>query len=181
MNTLECLTKDDLMMQQYNFTDCCREDLVIIDIRTPSEYSHEHIKNSINIPLSDLADTDWSPYKNKQIIFYCQSGKRTEQALKVINNISCAKKYWLKCGLDDWRACKLPIERNTSAPIDLMRQVQIIAGVLIIIGTLLSYYVSAYFVVITAFIGCGLVFAGITGFCGMAKLLLMLPFNRPKL
>jgi hypothetical protein len=59
-----------------------------------------------------------------------------------------------------------------------MRQVQIVVGSLSAAGSLLALAVDSWFAVLPLFLGCGLVFAGITGKCGMALLLARMPWNR---
>jgi hypothetical protein len=56
--------------------------------------------------------------------------------------------------------------------------VQIVAGTLVVLGTVLGATVSPWFLLLSGLVGAGLVFAGSTGFCGMAALLLRLPYNR---
>jgi hypothetical protein len=63
-------------------------------------------------------------------------------------------------------------------PIEVQRQVQIGAGSLAFLGTALGVFVSPWFFVVPAFVGAGLVMAGVTGFCGMANLLMRAPWNR---
>ena len=70
------------------------------------------------------------------------------------------------------------MEEDKSQPLPLMRQVQIAAGVLILLGVALGYTVNSGFFLLSAFVGAGLAFAGITGFCGMARLLALMPWNR---
>lgn len=54
---------------------------VIVDVRTPSEYNHGHIKNAINISY-DKINNNVKLDKNKVILVYCMSGKRSEIAYK---------------------------------------------------------------------------------------------------
>ena len=70
---------------------------------------------------------------------------------------------------------------NPRAPLDLMRQVQIAAGSLALAGAVLAATVSPWFILLSGFVGAGLVFAGLTGFCGMARLLKRMPWNRASL
>ncbi len=72
----------------------------------------------------------------------------------------------------------LPVKEDKSQPLPLMRQVQIVAGALILLGVALGYAFSSGFFLLSAFVGAGLTFAGITGFCGMARLLALMPWNR---
>lgn len=68
--------------------------------------------------------------------------------------------------------------RAESPPPEILRQVQLVAGSLILLGVTLGTLVSPYFLGIAAFVGAGFVFAGATGTCGMATLLAKLPHNR---
>jgi rhodanese-related sulfurtransferase len=85
----------------------------------------------------------------------------------------------LKGGLDAWKAAGLPTEKNAAAPaIPIMRQVQITAGSIVLIGTVLAWLVSPLFLGLTGFIGAGLLVSGLTGTCGMANMLRLMPWNR---
>jgi rhodanese-related sulfurtransferase len=77
-----------------------------------------------------------------------------------------------------WSEAGLPLERLRNAPLPLMRQVQITAGALVLAGLILSNTVAPAWILLTWFVGAGLVFAGVSGFCGMARLLTLLPWNR---
>ncbi len=87
----------------------------------------------------------------------------------------------LEGGLDAWKAHGLPIQADRFQPIELMRQVQMTAGGLILIGAALGLLVHPAFWGLAAFVGAGLFFAGATGFCGMARLLALMPWNRKAL
>jgi len=82
-------------------------------------------------------------------------------------------------GVDGWAAAGLPLVENRKAPLELMRQVQIVAGSLVLAGVILGFLVHPGFFGLSAFVGAGLTFAGATGFCGMARLLALAPWNRP--
>ena len=82
-------------------------------------------------------------------------------------------------GIEAWKKAGLPVERDRNQPIELQRQVMIAAGSLVLLGVLLGQLFAAGFYVLPAFVGAGLAFAGVTGWCGMAKLLALLPWNRP--
>jgi hypothetical protein len=59
-----------------------------------------------------------------------------------------------------------------------MRQVQIAAGSMVVLGVLLGAFVTPGFYLLSGFVGAGLVFAGVTGTCGLARVLRMMPWNR---
>jgi rhodanese-related sulfurtransferase len=86
--------------------------------------------------------------------------------------------YVLAGGLDAWKKAGLPVATDRSRPLELQRQVQIGAGSLALLGTLLGLVVSPWFFAVPLFVGAGLLTAGVTGFCGMATLLVHAPWNK---
>ena len=163
----------DLQKDQENF-----QKMLIIDIREPDEYVREHIPGSINIPLNQLDEKNFSDQKETPVIFYCKLGSRTSMAKQTLINTGFKNIYCLKDGIEQWKRCGNQIKKNKKYPLEIMRQVQIVAGILIIIGVILSYLISPWFNMLSAFVGMGLLLAGISGFCGMAKLLKFFPWNQ---
>ena len=151
---------------------------VLIDIREPDEYAREHIAGARLVPLSGFDPNDFPTDHDKIGVFHCNSGNRTCQAATQILKTGFAEVYHLDGGIQAWKKAGLPINLNRQAPISLMRQVQIVAGSLVVLGILLAVLVSPWFMALSAFVGAGLIFAGITGFCGMANLLALMPWNR---
>ncbi len=148
-------------------------EVVVVDVREPGEYAGEHIPDAISLPLSrfrpeDLPDT-------QPVVLYCQSGNRSAQALARVAGRSVRH---LQGGILAWKADGHPVAVNRKAPISLMRQVQIVAGSLVVLGTVLGALVSPWFLLVSGFVGAGLVFAGVTNTCGLALLLAQLPYNR---
>ena len=86
--------------------------------------------------------------------------------------------YILEGGIDAWKKAGLPVAVDRGQPIEIMRQVQITAGALVLAGVLLGIWVAPAFLALSGFVGAGLMFAGISGWCGMAKLLGLMPWNR---
>lgn len=154
-----------------------------IDIRSLAEFRREHIEGAELCALPDLTSTGLSQQANaaRCIIFHCQSGMRTNSAQAILRT-ACPDKeiYILKDGINGWKKAQLPITTDTSQPIDIMRQVQIAAGSLVLCGIILGFLVHTAFFALSAFVGAGLVFAGISGFCGMARLLAAMPWNKIK-
>ncbi|MEL3890035.1 rhodanese family protein [Ferrovibrio sp. MS7] len=151
---------------------------VLIDIREPSEHAREHILGARLAPLSAFDQHDFDRDKDKIAVFHCKSGNRTAMNAAKLAAAGFREAYILQGGLDAWRKAGLPLHENRDAPIDLMRQVQITAGSLVALGALLAWLVSPWFIMLSGFVGAGLVFAGVTGFCGMARLLALMPWNR---
>lgn len=152
---------------------------VLIDIREADEYAREHIAGSRLVPLSGFDPNDFPKDHEKIGVFHCASGNRTCQAAPDILRSGFAEIYHLDGGIQGWKKAGLPINRNRKAPISLMRQVQIGAGALVVLGVLLAVMVSPWFMLLSGFVGAGLMLAGITGYCGMTDLLARMPWNRP--
>ena len=152
----------------------------LIDIRDADEYLHEHIPEAHLAPLPALEQGSLpANLRAEQVIFHCQSGKRTQNAATKLSAIAAPAQVWLlEGGIDGWKAAGLPVAKDSSQPLPLMRQVQIAAGSLALLGVILGYSVSSAFFLLSGFVGAGLLFAGVTGFCGMARLLKVMPWNR---
>ena len=145
-----------------------------VDMRESDEHAREHIPGALNIPLSRLDELEPGP-----VVFHCRSGMRTEShAAELAAAAKDQACHILTGGIDAWRAAGLPTRVDRSQPIDIMRQVQIVAGSLVLTGVALGVFVAPAFFGLSAFVGAGLIMAGTTGWCGMAKLLRFLPWNR---
>jgi rhodanese-related sulfurtransferase len=153
----------------------------LIDIREPMEHARERIPGTRLVPLSKLdASMVAAAAGDKPIIFHCLSGNRTATNAACLAGAASGKAYVMAGGLHAWKAAGLPLTVNKKAPIDLMRQVQIATGSLVVLGVALAASVSPWFMLLAGFVGAGLVFAGTTGFCGMARLLARMPWNRAR-
>ena len=151
----------------------------LYDIREIDEFQRDHIKNAKNTPLSKLDVQDFSELTtNDNVVFYCQGGNRTKQCEAKLQLLNVDKVLVLDGGISAWKKHGLSIKENQKAPLPIMRQVQIIAGSLIVLGVILGYSVSPMFFLLSGFVGAGLTFAGISGFCGMANILMLLPYNK---
>lgn len=152
--------------------------VVLIDIREPDEYTREHIPGSRLVPLSSFDPTDFPQEHEKIGVFHCGSGMRTTEAAAKILSTGFKEIYHLNGGLGAWKEAGLPLNVNRKAPISIMRQVQLIAGGLVVLGVVLAVLVSPWFMALSAFVGAGLMFAGASGTCAMASLLAFMPWNR---
>lgn len=150
----------------------------LVDIRNADEYAREHIPAARAIPLDSLPG-ELHPAPGETVIFHCQSGMRTSNnAARLAQAASPAQAFVVEGGIQGWKQAGLPTIEDKTQPLPLMRQVQIAAGLLILCGVLLGYGVSSLFFLLSGFVGAGLLFAGVTGFCGMARLLKVMPWNR---
>ncbi|MGC6359106.1 rhodanese family protein [Bisgaard Taxon 45] len=159
-----------------------KQGAILVDIRQPDEYLREHIEGAELHPLSQLEKEGLTGHavNANVVIFHCRSGRRTQQASELLAALTTGKEtFILEGGLEGWKANNQPTRLNRSQPLEMMRQVQIAAGSLTLIGAVLGWLVSPVFYGLCAFVGAGLLLAGATGFCGMARLLALMPWNRP--
>ena len=155
-----------------------KQEALLIDVREPGEFAAEHISGAKLMSLSRFDPTVIPQDTNKRIVLQCQSGKRSAQAAQKMFDLGFEEVYHLQGGLPTWKAGGYPTKVNKNAPISMFRQVQIVAGSLVFLGTILGAFVSLWFLILSGFVGCGLVFAGVTNTCAMAMLLAKLPYNR---
>lgn len=149
---------------------------VLVDIRSPDEHAREKIPGARNITLERLSEL---PPSEAPLIFHCRSGMRTSANAATLAAAAGTRScYVLAGGIDAWRSAGLPTAIDRRQPIEVMRQVQLIAGGLVLLGVVLGLVASPYFLALSAFVGAGLMMAGATGWCGMAKLLRFMPWNR---
>lgn len=151
------------------------EGAVLVDVREADEHLRERIPGARNTPLSRL---DQLGTGSRPVVFHCRSGGRTSANAGRLAAAAGTKVFAIEGGLDAWRRAGLPVERDERRPIEIMRQVQIAAGSLVLLGVVLGFGVNPVFYMLSGFIGAGLVFAGASGWCGMAKLLALMPWNR---
>jgi len=152
---------------------------VLIDIREADEHAREHIPGARSRPLSSSISSMTGP-NDAAVIFHCRSGMRTASAAdRLAAGVMPDCQAWvLEGGLDAWKKAGLPVTTDRSQPLEMQRQVQIGAGSMALAGVLLGLLVSPWFFAISGFVGAGLITAGVTGFCGMARLLAHAPWNR---
>ena len=152
---------------------------LLIDIREDDEFARRHIPGALSRPLSRFEAVALPEMAGTDVIFTCRSGMRTAANAERLAAPVSGNAFVLEGGLDGWERAGLPVEANRKAPLEMMRQVQIAAGSLVVLGAILGWLVSPAFFALSALVGAGLMFAGISGLCGMARMLALLPWNRP--
>jgi len=151
----------------------------LIDVRGADEHARERIPQARNLPVADLAPGAAPVEGARIVVFHCRSGRRTRSNVHTLAaSAAQCDAYVLEGGLDAWKQAGLPVRRDRSQPLEPQRQVQIAAGSVALGGTLLGALASPWFYIAPGFVGAGLLLAGLTGFCGMARLLLKMPWNR---
>ncbi|ALB63202.1 Rhodanese-related sulfurtransferases [Cronobacter condimenti 1330] len=156
----------------------------LIDIRGTDEWRREHIAGARTLPLEHIAhgmSDDSALRAADTVVFHCQSGMRTGNAAEQLSAaVYPAKAVLMQGGLNAWKAAGYPVEADRRQPLPLMRQVQMTAGALALGGTLAGAFLTPAFYCIPGIVGTGLIVAGITGWCGMAKLLAVMPWNQAR-
>lgn len=155
-----------------------KHNVAIIDVREPMEFASGHITGSFNVPLGQLAD---ATLPQAPLVLVCQSGQRSAKGMELLRRRGHPHPVAdLEGGFPSWQQAGLPVRKAKGAPLPLMRQVQISAGSLVLAGLILSQVAAPAWILLTWFVGVGLVFAGVSGFCGMARLLALMPWNEVK-
>lgn len=151
---------------------------VLIDVREPDEFLAAHIPGATLQPLSVLHALPLDGDQGKTAVYYCQSGNRTAANAALLAARGYARACIIEGGLAAWQAAGLPVT-GTKGPLPLMRQVHVAAGGLVLLFVLLGQSMPI-FRLFAGLVGAGLVFSGLTGFCGMALVLMRMPWNKTK-
>lgn len=151
----------------------------LIDVRTPVEYREVHVSHARNVPLDQLNAAQFAAGRSDRAPLYviCRSGSRGKQACERFLAAGYTNVVNVEGGTQAWDQAGLPVVRGKKA-ISLERQVRIAAGLLVLTGSVLGYFVSTYWIGLSAFVGVGLTFAGITDTCGLGMLLARMPWNQ---
>lgn len=152
------------------------ERVELIDVRTPAEFRELHAEPARLVPLDQLDPAMFRERGNEPLYFICRTGSRGKKACEKLLASGLENAVNVEGGTLAWADKGLPVVRGKKT-ISLERQVRIAAGTLVLIGAGLSLLHPA-FVGIAAFVGAGLVFAGITDTCGMGMLLARMPWNK---
>jgi rhodanese-related sulfurtransferase len=155
--------------------------LNMVDVRTRAEFSRVHARGARSVPLHELDPSVVASHRsdpNEPIYIICQSGGRSAKACQQFQDAGVSEVYSIEGGTAAWEKAGLPVERSGGKVIALERQVRIAAGFLVLAGTILAWTIHPAFLAVPAFVGAGLMVAGITDFCGMGMLLSKMPWNR---
>ena len=156
----------------------------LIDVRMPSEFEQVHISNALLYPLEELSPEDvinqLGCNRDETIYVICHSGGRAKKACQKFIDAGIENIVQIDGGIQAWESAGLPTVKSSRRIISLQRQVQLAAGSLIVLGFMLSILVHPWLIGISVFVGCGLIFAGLTDTCGMAVFLAKMPWNKPK-
>ncbi len=154
---------------------------LFIDVRTVGEVLAEQVPGSIFLPFDlvskeRLADLGG---QGKLPILVCRSGRRAQQAAEALVQ-ELGDVAVLQGGVVQWKKDGLLLTEDQRV-IPLERQVFVGAGSMLLLFNLLGLAVSPVFFALVFMVASGMIFAGITGSCGMARLLVMMPWNKAPL
>jgi len=153
----------------------------LLDVRTPGEFESAHVHGARLIPLDELDAGAFLKQRGQAaqpVYVLCQSGGRARKAIEKLQQAGFGGCVLVEGGTQAWIDAGLPVTRGATGVISLERQVRIAAGSLVLTGVLLANFVHPGFIGLSAFVGAGLVFAGVTDWCGMGLLLAKLPWNQ---
>jgi len=152
----------------------------LIDVRTPAEFCEVHVSCARNVPLDRLDPAKFLADKHRNgspLFIICQSGGRGEQACRKLHRAGLTNVINVEGGTQAWVESGLPVIRGKKS-VSLERQVRMAAGSLVLLGVLLGWFIHPAFFVLSAFVGAGLMFSGITDSCLMGMMLARMPWNR---
>jgi rhodanese-related sulfurtransferase len=152
----------------------------LLDVRTPAEFEAEHIEGAYNVPLDTLGEhgPEIRAGVSGMVVLVCKSGQRARKAEAALAAAGMTNLHVLDGGIAAWIAAGLPVRRGMPR-MSLERQVRIAAGALAAAGGFLALFVNPLFAAVPAFVGTGLVFAGVTDTCAMGMCIARLPYNKP--
>ena len=150
-----------------------------IDVRSAGEYASGHIPGAVNIPMDQIEARLDDLLPAVPIMLVCQAGKRARMVAALLD--PCRSDVTvLDGGTAAWSAAGLPLIASVKSRFSLERQVRLIAGLLVLIGVLLSLTIQRNWIYLAAAVGAGLTFAGLTDICMMAGLLIRMPWNQAR-
>ena len=155
-----------------------KEDFHLVDVREYAEFAGGRVAGAKLVPLGELETRHAELDHSKPIYVMCRTGRRSSEAQKKLKAMGFTNVVNVAGGFEAWKKQDLPFEADANAPWSLERQVRFAAGLLVLLGVVLSFAVHPYLIAISAFVGAGLTFAGATDWCGMAMILAKMPWNR---
>ena len=149
----------------------------LIDVRSANEFATGHIPGAISIPLEQLESRIADLAEARPIVLACQSGQRAKLAAGLLA-ATRPDVLVLEGSTSGWASSGRELVRSVPSRWALERQVRLVAGLLVVLSVVLSASLNRAWILLAAFVGCGLTFAGLTNICGMGMLLAKMPWNK---
>ena len=152
------------------------EQVQLVDVRSALEFESERIDQAINIPVDELGARGGELKRDRPIALVCRSGMRAARAAETLASFGY-ETVVLTGGLLAWKKRGFAVKQGKKS-ISLERQVQLTIGLILLLSVAAGFTVSNLFLLVPAFIGAGLTFAGLSGTCGLALLIARAPWNK---
>ena len=152
----------------------------IIDVREYGEFEAAKIQQAKLVPLSNFESQTGEIDRSQPVYLMCRSGSRARAAAEKLIKRGFSDVHVVERGMLAWEAANLPTIKGASKVWSLERQVRFAAGLLVVLGVLLSLLIHPSLIALSAFVGAGLVFAAVMDTCGMAMMLARMPWNKAK-
>lgn len=149
----------------------------IIDVRSPAEYAAERLAKAENVPLDRLVEVAAGWDRGDALLVMCKSGVRSTDGARRLAEMGFTNVNMLEGGIDACRKAGVEV-LGRGGHIPIVRQVMIGAGLMLLAGLILAKLVNSWFILLTWFVALGLLNAGLTGWCPMARLLEKMPWNQ---
>lgn len=159
-------------------------DMCILDVRTAAEVKAAGLPDCLHIPLHELtperlqAEIEKSGKNGSAVYLLCQGGKRAEMAADQLKGNVGAELVIIEGGMNAVQQANIPLASQGKKVMSLERQVRIAAGFLVLAGAILGTWVNAGFYGLSAFVGAGLIYAGISDTCMMGMIIARMPWNK---
>ena len=155
------------------------QNITLIDVRSPAEFRSVHVQSAVNLPLGDLDAKTIAQHANPEddIYLICHSGGCSTQACEQLKGLGFTNVISIDGGTAACLDCGVPVNEGKKI-MSIERQVRIVAGLLVVLGVILSITLNPAFIYLSAFVGAGLAFAGITDTCMMGLFIAKMPWNR---
>ncbi len=155
------------------------DEAVIVDVREPAEHSAKNISAAKLLPLGQVNLDSLPKHEGKKLVLHCHSGKRSSSACaKLLQENPDLEVYNLEGGISAWSDSGCDTKESGKFFLPLDRQVQLTIGLGVLTGSFLGFYIDEAFFLLSGFFGAGLIFAGLTGTCGLAILMAKMPWNK---
>ena len=154
---------------------------VLLDVRSPAEFRQVHVEGAINLPLEKVSEAAVKKILQEKassvVVLLCAAGTRARKAAEQLEQADL-KLVVITGGTNACLQLNIPVIRGENKTISIERQVRIAAGFITFAGVVLGFTVHPNFFYLSGFIGAGLMFAGITDWCGMGLLIAKAPWNK---
>ena len=154
------------------------ENAILVDVRTPAEFAEAHIEGAMNISLDNFNGNEICLKNAGKIFLICKGGVRAGRACAKVDPELLHKVFVLEGGLDEWIKNGFAAVKNQKNKLSLMQQTHLAIGSGVAATSLLSLSGLHFMSLFSLFFGCGLIFAGLSGFCPLLTLISKMPWNK---